>query len=183
MPTVIVPKPGVFFIGDLHLGHKNIMQFGQRNYSCIEEHDDAMVHMWNLVVPSKRALVWVLGDVAMTVSSLDKLKYMNGKKKLIMGNHDKFDTGVYLKYFESVHGVVGKYHNLVMSHVPIHPNELQYRKWRYNVHGHIHDMKKQPEGDQYINVNADNTGLMPVHLDEIRCIIKHREFVKQTVIV
>ena len=41
----------VYFIGDLHLGHKNILKFGQRSmYDNIDEHDVGLMERWNEVV-------------------------------------------------------------------------------------------------------------------------------------
>lgn len=158
----------IYFIGDLHLGHKGIMKFGQRDFPSIEEHDAALIDNWNSVVKSKRDLVWVLGDVAMDINSLKLLDKATGRKVLIIGNHDKFDTQVYLKYFERVVSFERRYGGIVMTHIPIHPNELQYRTWRYNMHGHIHNADKFPKDDRYINVNADVINLTPVSLEWVR---------------
>lgn len=161
----------VYFIGDLHLGHKNIMSFGNRNFSTIEEHDHKLVELWNQRI-TKRDLVWVLGDTAMSVESLDLMKYMNGTKRLVMGNHDLFDTQVYLKYFQKVYGVV-RYKQMVLSHVPIHPKEMAYR-WKINVHGHIHHPEKDLQDPAYFNVNADVNGMVPIRLDELRTKINEK---------
>ena len=167
----------VFFIGDLHLGHENIMQFGQRDFTSIGEHDEHMVMAWNSVVRDKRDLVWVLGDVAMSIESLKLMDRMAGRKVLVMGNHDRFDTQVYLKYFERVTAFERRYHGLVMTHIPVHPNEMKNRTWNYNIHGHIHDVEKMPYDPLYINVNADAPGmnLIPISLERIRLIVKERE--------
>lgn len=165
----------VFLIGDMHLGHANIMKFGQRPFASIEEHDEALIQAWNTVVRSKYDLVWVLGDVAMDIKSLDLLSKAAGRKVLIAGNHDRFDTQVYLKYFEKVISFEKRY-GFIMTHIPIHPNELVYRNWKYNVHGHIHHKDKQPKESNYINVNIDYTGdYQPVPLDRIKQEIKNRE--------
>ena len=172
----------VYFIGDLHLGHENIMKFGQRNFPSIEEHDEYLVTAWNSVVKSKRDLVWVLGDVAMEIESLKLMDKMVGRKVLVMGNHDRFDTQVYLKYFEKVVAFEKRYHGLVMTHIPIHPNEMNNRNWNYNLHGHIHMADRMPYDPQYINVNADAPGinLTPISLERIRGIIKEREEANET---
>lgn len=164
----------VYFIGDLHLGHKNIMKFGQRDYDTIEHHDEGIIDLWNSKVRSKKDLVWVLGDVAFNMESIKLLDKANGRKRLIMGNHDKFNIGVYLKYFEDVRAYEKRY-GVIMSHIPIHPNELQYRGWQWNLHGHIHHAEKEVKDYRYINVNADQIGLIPIDLDELRQIIKLRE--------
>lgn len=165
----------VYFIGDLHLGHKNIMKFGQRDFSSIEEHDQELMDRWNSTVKRQKDLVWVLGDVAMSMESLKLLSSFTGRKVLVIGNHDRFDTQVYLKYFEKVVSFERRYHGLIMTHIPIHPNELQYRTWRFNIHGHIHDSNKFPYDPKYINVNADQVNLTPVKLETIQEIVVERE--------
>ena len=145
----------VFMIGDLHLGHKNIMGFGQRDFTCIEDHNEAIVQAWNTVV-GKRDIVWVLGDVCMDMKDMPLFDRMRGDKRLILGNHDRFDIQVYARYFNGV-GAFEKRYGVIMTHIPIHPGELQYRTWRWNVHGHIHDIKKQPKDDRYINVEIDGS--------------------------
>ena len=61
------------------------------------------------VRPTKKTIWWMLGDVAMEVSQLGILKTIPGRKFLVLGNHDLFQTQVYLKVFERVHGMVKKY--------------------------------------------------------------------------
>lgn len=157
----------VFFISDMHLDHENIMKFGQRKFDSIEEHNEALVGSWNAVV-TRRDLVWVLGDVAFSVESLKLFDRMSGRKRLILGNHDTFDTQVYLKYFERVQAFEKRYGGLVMTHIPIHPQEMAYRNWVTNVHGHIHDPAKDIMHPKYINVNVDIVGMIPISLEQLR---------------
>jgi len=157
----------VFFISDLHLGHKNILKFGQRDQNTIEEHDDAIVESWNSVV-KKRDLVWVLGDVAMELESLKLFDKMLGSKRLIMGNHDRFPMAEYMKYFTDIRAFEKRYHGLAMTHIPIHPNEMKYRNWVTNVHGHIHDPTKGFDDPRYFNVNVDIIGMVPMDLKELQ---------------
>lgn len=161
----------VFFISDLHLGHENILQFGQRDFQNIDEHNEAIVGSWNAVV-SPRDLVWVLGDICMDMKAMDLFGRMVGKKRLILGNHDRFNTQVYLKYFDAVTAFEKRYHGLVMTHIPIHPQEMAYRNWKTNVHGHIHHPEKDIKDGSYINVNVDIIGMIPISLEQLRERIK-----------
>jgi calcineurin-like phosphoesterase family protein len=66
------------------------------------------------------------------------LKRLNGKKYVILGNHDKIGhTRKLLEYVESVAGMV-QYKGIMLTHCPIHPMELEYR-FKHNIHGHIHE--------------------------------------------
>lgn len=166
---------GIYFISDLHLGHKNILDFNQRVHSDIEEMHVAITEKWNKKVRKDSDIVWVLGDVAMTESSLEWLNFMNGSKRLILGNHDTFDYSMYYKYFDKVMHFHKGYKGMVLTHIPIHPNELVYRSWKYNIHGHIHHESLNNLGPQYFNVNMDIVGYEPIHLDEIREVLIARD--------
>jgi calcineurin-like phosphoesterase family protein len=165
----------VYFAADLHLGHKNIINFGDRNWAeTIDEHDVKIMERWNATVKKMTDIVWVLGDVAFTKEALDLLRAFNGEKRLIMGNHDTFPIEVYQQYFTKIYAVQNKYHGMVMTHIPVHPGELgTYRGWQWNIHGHIHDAEKEPQDHRYINVNYDVRDCYPVNLEQIREEIKN----------
>lgn len=162
----------VFFTSDLHFDHHNLVDFrkGIHNYDFISTKDmnEWIVENHNKVVRKKNDVVWILGDVSWTEHGLEYLKLMNGHKRLILGNHDteRLHIDIYKQYFQSIHGVLKKY-GVVMSHVPIHPQELIYR-WTHNVHGHIHHKEKDLEDERYINVNIDVNKGFPTSLEEIR---------------
>jgi len=158
----------VYFTSDLHLGHSNILEFKQRFHTDLEQMHVAMMEKWNHKVRKHSDIVWVLGDVATTVESLEWLNYMNGSKRLVLGNHDTFQYSVYEKYFDKICHFHKGYKGMVLTHIPIHPSELEYRSWKWNVHGHIHDPIKNNLGSKYFNVNMDIIGYSPIHLDELR---------------
>lgn len=51
----------VFFTGDLHFGHENVLAFDHRPFETVEEMDVELIRRWNHKV-SKGDLVYVLGD-------------------------------------------------------------------------------------------------------------------------
>ncbi len=162
----------VFFTSDLHLDHNSLVQFRNKvhgtNFTDAEDVNIHIVKMWNSKVKSKRDIVWVLGDVSWSKEGLKWLEYMNGDKRLILGNHDteKLHIADFLPYFTQIHGIVKKY-DIVMSHVPIHPESLEFR-WKYNMHGHIHLKERDIDDKRYLNVNMDIRGFQPMSLDEVR---------------
>ncbi len=127
----------VRFIGCLHLGHENLTK-DLRGFNNAEEHDDYLIKQWNSVV-NKKDLVYILGDISMETSKFYyKLALLNGRKKVILGNHDKGkDIPELLKYVETVEGIV-HYKGYWLSHAPLHPQELTWVKG--NIHAHIHNM-------------------------------------------
>jgi calcineurin-like phosphoesterase family protein len=178
----------VFFTSDLHLSHKKVTKFEECRsvFDSIEAHDQTIMDNWNSVV-TKRDLVWVLGDAAWTVEALSKFDALNGKKKLVLGNHDTFHAAEYLKYFEDVYGVVKWKKGIVFTHVPIHPE--QFYRWSFNFHGHLHSenvMTWEPyikPDERYVNVCLEQNGLFPFAWENIKKWIRYdeirpREYVK-----
>lgn len=52
----------VFFTGDLHFGHENVLKFDNRPFTTVEEMDAELIRRWNNKV-SNEDLVYVLGDM------------------------------------------------------------------------------------------------------------------------
>lgn len=129
-----------FIISDTHFGHNNIITFKQacgkmvRDFASVEEMDDYMITQWNSVVREQDKVIH-LGDVVINKRHLDVLAKLNGKKKLIMGNHDIFKLELYQKYFYDLkaYRVIDNY---IMSHVPVHRESIG--RFKANVHGHTH---------------------------------------------
>jgi len=152
----------IFFISDLHFGHKNLKKFVPwiKNISH-EEYIEQSVARWNSVV-KRGDSVWVLGDVAKNTAGLITMNRLNGQKNLIRGNHDIQETLGYLKFFQCIHGIVKRY-GFWISHCPIHPAELREHK---NIHGHVH--QNELDDPNYIYVGSDKLEGYPISLDEIK---------------
>lgn len=163
-------KPAkIFVIGDTHFGHTNIIKFEGdfRPFATIQEHDEALVERWNSVV-CPQDTVWHLGDVCFGMQNLWRVGKLNGHKKLVMGNHDRFDSNVYLKYFERLYGVGSvdrkineKHVRCVLTHIPVNP--AQFSRYEFNVHGHLHH--NNYDDKRYINVSCEQSNLTPKTLD------------------
>jgi calcineurin-like phosphoesterase family protein len=156
----------VFFISDLHLGHRRILNFAGefRGGDTTEEHDDWVVNQWNSVV-KKRDVVYVLGDVAFTREGFERCAELRGAKNLILGNHDKFNISEYQRFFRILPGIF-KYKGFWVSHAPIHPRELHGLK---NIHGHVHQ-HTLPDPN-YINVSVEPLGGVPIWLEDLRAML------------
>lgn len=124
----------VYFIGDPHLGHKNIAKF--RPWISSTYHNTALFKsQWESTI-TKRDVVYMMGDVAFDYASLDLIGNLPGRKILIKGNHDDFVlTSRQCDVFEEIHGML-KYKGMWLVHAPIHPDEIRGRKGV--VHGHVH---------------------------------------------
>ncbi len=168
-----------FFTSDTHFGHKNILEYEKdaRPFSTIEEMNEIIIERWNSVVTNKD-IVYHLGDFAFGRRNINIASRLNGKKRLVMGNHDTYPSAEYLAHFDKLYGVVF-WERCVLSHVPVHPNGLGSR-WLLNVHGHTHSKNvkinsfdymdmglKTPADRNYFNVSVEQNNLMPFHRDEI----------------
>lgn len=163
-----------WFIGDTHFNHAKIITFEAtrpfRPFATIEEHDAELVRRWNDVVRPKD-VVWHLGDFCFGKSALQIAAQLNGDKRLIMGNHDHYPTGEYLKYFTKVLGAV-QYKGMILTHIPVHEVQLMHR-FTHNVHGHLHGERikllgKEIFDERYINVSAEQINLAPINFEDLR---------------
>lgn len=161
----------VYFISDTHFGHRGIISFEQckpfRPFQTIEEHDEHLVECWNKTVRPKD-VVFHLGDFCFGLRNLPIAGRLNGSKRLVMGNHDMYAADEYLKYFDRLFGVV-EYKGMVLSHMPVHVNQL--KRFYMNVHGHLHTnlvLKEDGTRDfRYFNASVEHHKLTPIPLDEI----------------
>ena len=149
----------VWFTSDIHFGHKNVLRFCKKRQEKMgidledpdfdEKHRLYLIEQWNKTI-GKKDIVYILGDFSFynregTRRILEKL---NGKKHLILGNHDKSCKGLE-NYFESVSQIKTvdfKKHEydfldenfiIEMCHYPIFSwNRRQHGSC--HVHGHTH---------------------------------------------
>ncbi len=80
----------VFFIADLHFGHKKSIQFDGRPWKNLDEMERALIEKWNAKV-GERDDVFIVGDMfafANAAHAGEIMRMLHGKKHLIIGNHD-----------------------------------------------------------------------------------------------
>lgn len=162
----------VYFISDLHHNHLNMAL--KRGFPDTYCHDENLITQWNLRV-NKKDTVYILGDLTMEKAQYEFLDRLNGYKKVILGNHCKLQhTRKLLEYVNSAGGCHyirdKKYGRIVLTHIPIHPMELDYANAKgvriWNIHGHIHEAYKIPD-KRYVNVSAEVIDYIPRTLDEL----------------
>jgi calcineurin-like phosphoesterase family protein len=165
----------IFFIGDTHFGHKNILTFKRedgsplRSFASIEEMDEHLVKYWNSVV-SDKDLVYHMGDVVMNRKNLHIVHRLKGRKILIRGNHDTAPTKELLEYFEEIYGT-HCFKDIILSHIPISKESLE--RFGTNVHGHLHSYNINDP--VYFNVSAEQIDYTPISLEELRKRIDKRK--------
>lgn len=158
-----------FVTSDHHFGHPNILRFKRaddtplRDFHTYEDMEAHMINCWNEVV-SPEDKVYHLGDFAMHKRYIKVADRLNGRKTLIMGNHDIFNTSEYTPYFDNVRAykVLNTKNDgrIILSHIPIHVDCLA--RFGLNVHGHLH-ANNMPD-KRYVNVSVEQTNYYPIDI-------------------
>ncbi len=168
----------IWVISDTHFHHANILGFidsrtglkVRPGFNNVDEMDEHMVEKWNSVVnPGDK--VYHLGDVFMGDQNKFKKLWprLNGRKNLIVGNHDDIRFLSSGGFFKEVY-LERKFKDLKLhlSHIPLHPSQHETGapgsgNFLVNVHGHIHG-NPTPEG-RYINVSVEVVDYTPVNIE------------------
>ena len=157
----------IFFISDLHFGHANIMKYSPkyRGFTSAVEMDEYLINLWNETVGNDD-IVYDLGDFAFyrEAAKIERvLKRLNGKHRLILGNHDKmianspslqslFDEISYYKFFKTD----GFKDGVALFHYPI----FEWQDAHFgsiHLYGHIHEKTANLHG-RAINACYDFNG-------------------------
>lgn len=159
----------LFFIGDTHFGHKNVLTFEHngeplRPFADLEEMHETIVERWNATV-SPDDKIYHLGDVAFSKPGIRVMGRLNGRKRLIRGNHDLLKLNVYREYFNEVYGV-RQIDGYWLTHVPISEHMLDQPRVKANVHGHTHALTLP--NPLYVNVSVEAINYTPLSFEEVR---------------
>lgn len=162
----------VYFVSDLHLGHKNICAY-RTQFSSQQEHDSFVLENI-LSCGGKRNTLWMLGDCFFSEESYDSLKEISKaymQVNWVLGNHDTDNAqgknNVKRAIKEDLINKIGslfKYKGYWLSHAPIHPDELRGSR---NIHGHVHN-KPIVGDDRYIAVCLEQTDYKPIAFEDIK---------------
>lgn len=164
-----------FYISDMHLFHKTIISDCGRPYTSLKEMHNDLIIKWNRKV-GKNDIVYIVGDVA-TTSKEDELlevvnifKILNGKKILIVGNHDRdsIKNFKFRKSFTDIKEYVRIYDGgkkVVLFHCPMEYWEGD-KKGVIHIHGHVHNEPITKKENRY-NVSVDVIEFEPKTLEEI----------------
>lgn len=174
----------IFYTSDTHYFHDNIIKYCNRPFADVDEMNWKLVRNWNDRV-GPNDTVYHLGDVAFRFQEKfeaisDILRNLNGKKYLIMGNHD---TQI-KKKLSMIHNwmphvwhevIIGPYNlsdKIVLNHYPKWDKEfLDAGGW--HLHGHEHaDNSNRPY--RLLDVGVDAQNYAPISHDEVFDIMRNR---------
>ena len=161
-----------FFTSDQHFFHEAILQLTNRHFRTMKEMNKVISRRYNEHV-SPDDTCYFNGDLSLSKhpDPLGKIiSKLNGRKILILGNHDEINFRHYLRMgFESVHTSldIGKY---ILVHDPVASVTKPDRKW---VCGHVHNMWKK--SGNCVNVSVDVWDFYPVSEVQIDEVFKSKE--------
>lgn len=180
----------IWVISDTHFNHSNIIKYCNRPFSSPNEMNDILVDKWNANV-KEGDKVYHLGDVYMGGGFSREytdylLSRLNGRKRLVLGNHDNGKDQILQKHFEKIDvWRMFPEFGLLLTHVPVHESSLTRGsdhgpvkdltdvltdrgepKLMRNVHGHIHD--KPAPSKNHLCVCVEHTNYAPVNIEDIR---------------
>lgn len=167
----------IYFTSDLHLGHRNVIRLCNRPFTDIEVMDQMLIDNWNRRVQSQDT-VYILGDLMFRNKKPPEeyLRQLNGKKHLIIGNHDrdwikKCDLDKYFASVSNLNFISDGQHQMVLCHYPMMSWPHMVRA--YMVFGHIHgntDADYWPliaQSERMLNAGVDVNSFQPVTFQEL----------------
>lgn len=131
----------IFYIADLHFGHKNVLKYDNRPFLSVEEMDKTIIDNWNNAV-SCNDTVYILGDIAWYdyKRTVEIMQQLNGEKILIKGNHDKLNQELKdcFKYVYDYKEIKDNGRDVILCHYPI-PCFNKHFYGSVHLYGHVHN--------------------------------------------
>ena len=156
----------VFVIADTHFGHANIIRYCNRPFASVEDMDAALIKKWNETVSNDDTVIH-LGDVGLGRKERigDIIGSLNGRKILIMGNHDNWSENWYREAgFHTVSRFPIVYADFyLMSHAPL---QLSETTPYFNCYGHVHNDEKYHDNATSACFSVERIGYRPKLLFE-----------------
>ena len=167
----------IYYISDLHFGHRHVIGMDHRPFETIEEMDETLIRLWNERVTDEDD-VYILGDFAYRNGNTASwyLRQLKGRKHLVIGNHDRITVqdNKAMEYFTSVekmNQVIDNDRRVSLCHFPVAEWNGK-RHGGYHVHGHLHNRRDEvyefmSRYEKALNAGCMLNGYRPVTLDEL----------------
>ena len=130
------------YIADMHFDHEAIIAYDNRPFDSVSQMNDEMIRRWNAAVGADD-LTWIVGDFCMGDGDRWRalLRELNGKKALIIGNHDDPESvRAAADLFEDVaeyRETADGEQKIVLCHYPI-PSFKDHYFGTVHFYGHVH---------------------------------------------
>ena len=189
-----------YYISDCHFWHEKLLsQMDHRPFESVEAMNDFMIEQWNKRVRKNDDVV-ILGDFSWGngIQTNEILEMLNGKKYLIVGNHDLYlkDKNFDPSYFVWIREYAELRDNrrkVCLSHYPMPCYNGQYRKDEdgnpksYMLYGHVHDTRDQKFLEMYGNFIRSQThrsigdgSSQPIPFNMINCFCMYSNYIPRT---
>ncbi len=155
----------IWVTADHHFSHARITEYCARPFSSVEEMDAELIRRWNEAVRPDDMVVH-LGDFA--VASAERIRelvaQLNGRKVIVLGNHDRSATAMRRLGFEEA------YREYEVRDIRCVHEPEDARPGEVTLCGHVHDRWAElhrTDGALLINVGVDVRAFRPVPLDDL----------------
>lgn len=176
----------IFFTSDHHFGHENIIKFCNRPFENVREMNEQLIERWNeKIEPNDH--VYHLGDFGLTYKEnlATILDQLNGKKYLIVGNHESaaLQNKGKFKWVKEYHELKVKdslCKNGVQRIILFH---YAMRTWRgegrgnWHLYGHSHGNLPDLEDKLAFDIGVDNHDFYPLSYEEVKAIMQTKKWV------
>ena len=188
-----------FITSDLHLGHKNIINFmpqSRGQFKTIDDMNEQIIMNINQIASSPDDTLYILGDIAFCSpkKACDFLSRIIARKVIVWGNHDRKlrHSSEFINRYEELRIVftadyVSKHiefsddvkYPIVLMHFPIWSFEGQ-GNGAVHLHGHNHSTgaNKYTFGrkQRVMDIGMDGNNLFPYDMEEVIHQLQFHEF-------
>ncbi len=177
----------IWITSDLHFSHDKEFVWKARGYKDVDEMNAKQVEKFNSVVAPEDT-VYICGDCMLNDNEkgIELLKQLNGKKHIILGNHDSnARKKLYEGIVESVsYAEMIKYKKIMfyLSHYPTITANPGEEKPIYNLHGHTHQKTIFGPYPNCIHIGVDSWDGYPVSMDRVIELVKEYRNMNKAVI-
>lgn len=168
-----------YVISDHHFDHGNIIDYCNRPFESLDEMNEKMQRRWNETVgnsDNENQIDTVVygGDIAMTQNqktSSSYLENLNGRKMVILGNHDDSINPETFPYPCVEHTILqNQGYRFWYTH---NPEDVPSYWNQWILHGHVHNNEPFIRYDEKkINVSVERVNYQPVSVKRIVDILK-----------
>lgn len=169
----------MFITSDTHFDHTNIIKYSKRPYGDVEKMNEGLINKWNSKV-GKNDVIYHLGDFCFSNRSKYFLSRLNGKKHLILGNHDKqvhvSNGWESIQHYAEVYTQVnGQKQMIVLCHYAMRVWNKSHRG-TWMLYGHSHGNLADDANLLSFDAGVDCHNYTPLHVNDVERIMRKKTY-------